>query len=1007
MPPDDWRRRYADRCVDARDALARIRNGQTLFIGSGCGEPRLLTRTLAAMASRFADVRIIHILAQGDLDLARPELLSSFRYNTLYVGRAAETAVASGVADFTPIHLSEVPEAIARGLLGIDVALVQVSPPDPAGFASLGISVDIVKAAVENARLVIAQVNAEMPRTAGDSLVAAERIHLLVDGTEPLLEVAALPLDPVSLTIGRHVANLIADGTTLHFDTGVISAATMRCLDTKRDLGIHTDILTDDILRLIQAGVVTNRTKEVHRGKTVATIALGSRALYAALAARPDIELHPIDVVGDPGLIARHRQMLALQSVEEVDLTGVARLDSGEISDPRRLPGGTDFLRGVRRAAGGLTVVALPSTTADGAASRIAPECTGRGVYLERAAVDAVVTEFGSVFLQGLTIRERAVALLSVAHPRFRPRLLAEARRLHYLPPDQILPSEPGWVYPHHYEFHRTFAGGLEVFFRPVKPFDARRLQQLFYSLSPESIRLRYHGMIRTLPDREAQKIASVDYSRDMALIGLVGRRTNREIVVEGRYTLNTTTHMGEFDILVKESYRGLGLGMFVADTLKKIAYSRGLEGVYADVIEGNAATMALLSKAWPTAEKRWEAGSCVFTLHFPPADIQRPKDSIIVYSGRFNDHAYGENHPFRPDRARTALRLIHQQGFLGEPWMRVEEPAMISRERLIESHAPAFVAALERANGGGWDEGMLAFHLGGEEAPVFKGLFDYVLLYVSATLTGADRIIRDNANVVFNPLGGFHHSSRDHAEGFCYLNDVIAAIDTFLVHGHRVAYLDLDAHHGNGVQDAYYHDDRVLVLSLHETGRTLYPWSGFETEIGAGAGRGFTVNVPLPPHTDDEAYAAVFDRVVPPAVAAFRPSVVVAVVGGDTHRNDPLTHLSMTNNVAVEAMKRIRDFSNHLLLLGGGGYHVEATARQWCRVWATANRIDSMPDYLTVLGGAFLGAGELQGADLVDMAYRVSGAEKQAILEELDRIARFHEETTLPLIRGRVGAVA
>jgi acetoin utilization protein AcuC len=218
------------------------------------------------------------------------------------------------------------------------------------------------------------------------------------------------------------------------------------------------------------------------------------------------------------------------------------------------------------------------------------------------------------------------------------------------------------------------------------------------------------------------------------------------------------------------------------------------------------------------------------------------------------------------------------------------------------------------------------------------------------------------------------------------------------------VAYVDIDAHHGNGVQDAYYRDDRVLVVSLHESGKTLYPWSGFETEIGEDIGRGFTVNVPLPKGTDDEAYTRVFDRVVVRAVEAFQPTVVVGVIGADTHRNDPLAGLALTNNGMVAVMERIRDFAHQLLLLGAGGYDLVSTTRAWCRMWATANRIDSLPDYLLGMGGTFLGGEGLGGADLVDMTYNASGEGKRSILEELERVAAWHEEHTLPLIGERAG---
>ena len=423
---------------------------------------------------------------------------------------------------------------------------------------------------------------------------------------------------------------------------------------------------------------------------------------------------------------------------------------------------------------------------------------------------------------------------------------------------------------------------------------------------------------------------------------------------------------------------------------------------MYAEVIQGNAATMGLLHRAWPTARKTFQAGNYVYTVRFPPDDVERPKDSIIVHSGRSSDFTYGEEHPFSPERSRTTLNLIVENHYLNEPWMRIEEPRLVPKERLYESHEPEFVDALESANDGRMREELVPFNVGTEDCPVFPGLFDWVRLYTSATITAVDFLTDEKANVVFNPTGGFHHAARAHAEGFCYLDDCITAIDMLLARGYRVAYVDIDAHHGNGVQDAYYGDDRVLVVSLHESGKTLYPWSGFETEIGKDAGEGFTVNVPLPKGTDDEAYVKVFDRVVVPAVEAFEPTVVVAVIGADTHRRDPLSNLALTNNGMVTVMERIRDFAHQLLLLGGGGYDLESTTRAWCRMWATVNRIDALPDYLLGVGGSFLGGEGLGAADLVDRAYRVWGEERAAIDEALDRVAAYHEHTTLPLIQGR-----
>ena len=992
---------FADKLVSAQKAVSAIRNGQTVFIGTGSGEPVLLTEALAQMAGKIWDVKIIHLMAQRTSSLANPEYFNSFRYNTFYIGSGMADAVSSGAIDFTPMNVSELPTAMARGITSIDVAMIQVSPPSATGLCSLGISVDATKAAVESAKVVIAQVNENMPLTMGDSIVSVDSIDSLVEGTSPLIEVSSPELDAISLTIGRHIARLIRDGMTLHFDRGVISAATMRYLDAKRDLGIHTEIITDDIMRLIKTGAVTNRRKNINRGRTVATMVAGSEALYKEVDKNPFVELHPIEYVNHPYVISKNDNMVSVLSIEEIDLSGLARVNVEEVGDIGSFPSSMDFINGARRSKNGFNIMAIPSTTADGERSRIVTESIRRGVAFIRSKVDFVVSEYGSVYLYGLSLRERTIALISIAHPKFRPQLLEEAQRLRYISTNHISVSLPaaGSVYPFQYECRHTFPTGLDVFFRPIQPGDARSLQILFYSLSPETIRLRYHGVITRLPFETAQRLANIDYSKDMAIVGVVGQHSNPVIIAEGRYTYNPENNMGDFDIVVHNDYRRHGIATFLANYLNKIAYTSGLSGVYADVIEWNAATIALLNKAWPTATKHFQSGSCTYTVRFPSDDVKRPKDSIFIYSGRFSDFSYGEEHPFKPDRARTTLKMIHRMGFMDEPWMRVEEPRLITKERLTESHTPDFVDALERANSGKWDESLLAYNLGVEDCPVFPGIFDFVLLYTSATLTGVDLIINENANVVFNPMGGFHHAGRSHAEGFCYVNDVIAAIDKFLAKGYRVAYIDIDAHHGNGVQDAYYMDDRVLVVSLHESGQSLYPWGGFENEIGEGVGRGYNINIPLPPETDDEAYQWVFDRVIPKVLALFSPTVVVALVGADAHKNDPLSHLCLTNNAMVDVLGKIRSFSNHLLMLGGGGYDARTAYSAWCRMWAAANRIDSMPDYLLTLGGTFFGGGGIKGADIVDMAYCISGAKKADILDKLNQIVGYHESESIPIL--------
>jgi len=683
MARNSWQSSNLKKIVSAQEALSNIRNGQTIFISTGCAEPVLLTKTLSEMAIQFYDVQIIHLLSQIDQGLARSEYVNSIRCNTFCVGTAVEAAVSEGIADYTPINIRELHIAMARGIVVIDIALIQVSTPDSQGRCSLGISVDVVKATVDNAKIVIAQVNDNMPETMGCTDILIDKIDYLVAGDAPLIEVKLPKLDPISLTIGRHIANLIRDGMTLHFDCCVISSATMRYLDTKKDLGIHTDIFTDDYLRLLKSGAVTNSKKKIHKDKSIATTVLGSKELYDAVDKNPDIELYPIEYVNDPMTISQNENMTSILSIQEIDLSGLARSEIDCSTKKFNFLSCADFNNGTRFSNNGLVIMALPSTTSDGQKSTIVPMMSGRGEYSNRQKVDIVVTEYGSVNLYGRSIRERAVSLISISHPKFRNWLLKEAKKLHYVDEKQIISPESGCVYPNHYEFYHTFSDGLEVFFRPVKPLDAKGLQRLFYTLSKETIRLRYHGSIKSLSNEVLQGLTNIDYNKDMAILGLIGPRSNPQIITEARYSYNPINNMGDFDFLVSEDYRGRGIGLFLANYLKKIAYARGLSGLYGEIILNNSAVIRLLAQAWPTAEKLFDSGVCKFTIRFPEEDVKRPKDSIIIYSSRFNDFSYGEGHPFRPDRAKSTLELIIKEDFDKEPWIRIEEPMMISKKRL------------------------------------------------------------------------------------------------------------------------------------------------------------------------------------------------------------------------------------------------------------------------------------------------------------------------------------
>ena len=374
---------------------------------------------------------------------------------------------------------------------------------------------------------------------------------------------------------------------------------------------------------------------------------------------------------------------------------------------------------------------------------------------------------------------------------------------------------------------------------------------------------------------------------------------------------------------------------------------------------------------------------------------------SAFIYSPLLADYDYGEEHPLQPQRARETVALCRKFALLDKPWMSVFEPQPAAREKLALFHDWDYLAALEEVNDGIFKEKMIEFGLGTVDCPVFPGVYDYSLLVTGGTLLAANLVEEGRYDLAFNLAGGFHHAQRRNAEGFCYINDIVVAIRDLLRRGHRIAYVDIDAHHGDGVQAAFYEDDRVLTVSLHESGKTLFPWSGFETEIGLGDGRGHNINVPLPPQTDDEVFLMAFEEVVPAAVTAFEPDIVFALLGADTLLADSLSHLSLTNNGYAEAVKTIEAISPRCVALGGGGYHMNSVTRAWCLAWAIMNGIEPQDDYVGAIGGMMLGTEYVEGGGLRDRHAYTTGPMKEEIRKEVQRVTHCIKETVFPLIKG------
>ena len=417
------------RTVTAQEAISVVKSGDRVFVHSVAAAPRRLVEALTARAGELRVVEIVQLHTEGSAPYAAPALARSFRVNALFVGANVRSAVQEGRADYLPVFLSEVPQLFRGGLLPLDVALVTVSPPDRHGFCSLGVSVDVTRAAVQTARTVIAQVNPRMPRSHGDGLIHVDAIDFLVEGSDPIPEVEHAPLSEQDRAIGRHCAELVEDGATLQLGIGTLPDATLAALGDHHRLGIHSEMISDGIVDLVEKGVITGEAKRVHPGKIVAGFAFGSRRLYDFMDDNPAVAMLDIGYVNDTAVIRRNPKVTAINSAIEVDLTGQVCADSIGDLQYSGVGGQMDFIRGAALSEGGKPIIALPSVTSTGESRIVSFLKAGAGVVTTRAHVHFVVTEHGIADLFGKNLRQRAAALIGVADPRHRDALAAEARR--------------------------------------------------------------------------------------------------------------------------------------------------------------------------------------------------------------------------------------------------------------------------------------------------------------------------------------------------------------------------------------------------------------------------------------------------------------------------------------------------------------------------------------------------------------------------------------------------
>ncbi|MDE2564504.1 MAG: GNAT family N-acetyltransferase [Burkholderiales bacterium] len=592
---------HADKVASAAEAVRLVRPGDHVFVGSACATPRALVAALEAWEFGPADVELLHFLTDHAVPHdAQGRATTRLRHRSFFVGADIRAAVAQGLAEYVPLSIARVPGLIALGRIAVDVAFVQVSLPDAHGWVSLGVSVDLAPAALARARVVIAEVNPAMPRTMGDSLLHVSRIARLVPVDAPVIEYAHPPTAEAAMAqIARYVGGIIEDGSTLQIGLGRVANEALKHLADRRDLGIHSDVVTDALLPLLARGIVTGRRKTQQPHKIVASFAMGSRALYELIDGNPLFSFQPIEQVCDPAVLAAQHRLVSVTQAFAIDLSGQVCVDQEAGGFYVGLAAQAEFHAAAARSPGGKAIICLASTEALEAAvegeagapalppsrirARLGP---GEGVAVPRSEVHYVITEYGIAYLFGKSVRERALALIGIAHPGHRAGLLAQAQALGWVPAAQTLKNLQ--AYPVHEEQAATLKDGRALLLRPATASDGDGIRALFHGLSERDVYTRFFRKLRGLSDRDAQRLCNVDFDNEVAFVATAGPRESAQVVGHAFYSVDPSTNLAETAFMVHPDWRGSGLGALLQRSLAAHARSRGVRGFVAELLASN-----------------------------------------------------------------------------------------------------------------------------------------------------------------------------------------------------------------------------------------------------------------------------------------------------------------------------------------------------------------------------------------------------------------------------------
>jgi acyl-CoA hydrolase/RimJ/RimL family protein N-acetyltransferase len=612
--PTDWKAGT----VSPADVMERIEPGMSIFIGTGVAEPRTLVKHLMqSNLPQLQDLELIQLVSVGDA--ISLEALDSRRYRlkTFYSGWAASDAVATGRVDLIPSRFSEIPRLIESGRIAIDAAFVQITPPNEAGYCSLGPAVDVARQAMEQAHLVIGEINTRIPVTYGDTFIHINEFDCRVVSDEPPIHFDRWPVDEVFDQVAANAASVIEDGSCVAFSIGPLYEALGRHLSHKRQLGVHTPFFTDALMDLVKSGAVTNRSKGIFRGKSVASYAFGTAALMKWLNRNPLVEFQSLDKVFKPEQIGRNRRFIGLLPARKADISGQVALHVGKGNVTAGPGDALDLLQGAELSEGGIRMFALPSRNLKGQSNILISVDEYPNQLNVRESVDMIVTDYGVASLNGRSLRERAQALIEIAHPQDRRALMEAAKAKKILYADQIFISESAHLYPAEIRARHRFKGHVDVRFRAIRPSDEEEMRRLFYRFSDESVYYRFFSPVKTMPHTRMQKYVNIDYRQVLSIVGLVGEAGKGHIVAEARFFRDSHRPCAEVAFVVDEAYQGIGLSTYLLKMLVRLAKERGLQGFTADVLATNKAMMKVFEKSGLAVKAKLQHGTYSLSIAF------------------------------------------------------------------------------------------------------------------------------------------------------------------------------------------------------------------------------------------------------------------------------------------------------------------------------------------------------------------------------------------------------